>query len=76
MSVETKPPEEILVDVLQVVESDLMKAHHYLDQAMQVAMVSKNIRAAYEIALIAVGVSMYLKQTTNTIKKLKSESQS
>lgn len=66
-----KSASELLPDVLQIVESDLMKAHHYLDKAMQVAMHSGNIKAAYDIAPIAVGVSMYIKQTTHTIKKLK-----
>lgn len=64
---------EVLPEVMQMVEVDLMKAHYYLDKAMQLAMMSGNMQAAYEIAPISVGIAMYIKQTTHTIKILEEE---
>lgn len=69
----TKTDKELLPEILQIVESDLMKAHHYLDKAMQVAMITGDMSAAYNIAPIAVGISMYIKETTHTLKKMRTE---
>lgn len=70
----TKKAHELLPEVLQIVESDLMKAHHYLDKALQVAMLASDMETAQSVAAISVGVSLYLKETTHTLKKLKEAS--
>jgi hypothetical protein len=68
-----KTAKELLPEVLQIVDSDLMKAHHYLDKAMQVAVTSGDMQAAYLIAPISTGVAMYIKQLQHGIKEMQKE---
>jgi hypothetical protein len=68
-----KTAAELISETLQVVESDLMKAHHYCDLAMQLAMKTGNMEVAYQVAPLAVGIKLYLDQASNLIKKYKPE---
>lgn len=71
-----KTAKELIPEVLQIVEIDLIKAHHYLDKAMHLAVTSGDMQAAYMIAPVSTGVAMYIKQLTHGMKQMRKEAES
>ena len=68
-----KTAKELLPEVMVMVESDVMKARHYLDKAVQVAIKADDLHTANDIAIVSVGLSLYLTEITNITERLKTE---
>ena len=61
--------EKLLPQIADVIWSDLMKAHHYLEKALQVAIMSGNETTAQELASISVRIASDIKYIQSVATK-------
>lgn len=63
----------VLIDMLAMVESDLMKAHHYLEKAIRISLTAQpdpNLKVHQDIAQISVIVAKEIKALNHIQRQL------
>ena len=67
----TKPdPKKLLVDMQMMIESDLMKARHYLKQGVKVAIVAEDKAKSEELAAYYVELDDITERFSKSFRKL------
>lgn len=69
----TPKAQDVLIDMLGMIESDLMKAHHYLDKAIRVSLVAQpnpDLKIHQDIAQISVIVAKEIKDLSHLRRQL------
>jgi len=72
----SKKAEVVLIDMLAMVESDLMKAHHYLEKAIRVSLVANpnpEVKVHQDIAQVSVIVANEIKHLGHIQRQLVSQ---
>lgn len=62
---------KLLPEVAEIVLSDLMKAHHYADKALRVAILADQMKIAEQIATISVSVAVNIKMLQHILREQK-----
>lgn len=63
-------PKKLLVDMQHMIESDLMKARHYLKQGVKVAIVADDKAKSEELAAFYVELDDLLERYSKSFRKL------
>jgi len=63
-------PKKLLVDMQAMIESDLMKARHYLRQSVKIAIVAEDKPKADELAAYFVELDDLLERYSKSFRKL------
>ena len=63
-------PKKLLVDMQHMIESDLMKARHYLRQGVKVAIVAEDKAKSEELAAFFVELDDLLERYSKSFRKL------
>lgn len=63
-------PKKVLVDMQAMIESDLMKARHYLKQGVKVAIVADDKAKSEELAAYYVELDDLLERYSKSFRKL------
>jgi len=63
-------PKKLLVDMQHMIESDLMKARHYLKQGVKVAIVADDLPKSNELATFYVELDDLVERFSKSFRKL------
>jgi nitrous oxide reductase len=63
-------PKKLLIDMQQMIESDLMKARHYLKQGVKVAIVAEDQQKSNELATFYVELDDLVDRFSKSFRKL------
>ena len=63
-------PKKLLVDMQHMIESDLMKARHYLKQSVKIAVVAEDQQKADELAGFYVELNYLTERFSESFRKL------
>lgn len=63
-------PHKLLVDMQHMIESDIMKARHYLAQAVKVAIIAKEKQKSEELATFYVELDDLLDRYSKSFRKI------
>jgi len=70
MTKDTIVPEKLIQDVLEVVESDLLKSQHYLKKSVGIALLYKNAKLAYDLSEVRYSVDASIEQIKKLTRKI------